>query len=571
MYRMSSSTQPVPCRRRFAALAMVALCAVAQAAPVTVPNGDFSDSANNGSVGGIIGSGSQTIGSGPWSGRWEGILGVLAAPTLTIGSGNARISGLVGVNVAGLLNNGGSFEQATSTPWQPNRRYTLAADVDAGGVLDLAVLQTGNAGIALTRGATRLASTAAAGSVTISLLSGTTYHMQLDYDTGPSVSGNVGVHLFAEPTNLLTVNLLTSVKFDNVTLNSRLLNPVPAALVAVDASPRSATVGQAVDPPLAIGVLDSLGDPVAGVSVSWTVPASGPSATVTPNPTVTGADGIARPTTTANTIAGSYSIFAHVDGVATPVQFDLTNLPGAPSTVGGAGGDGQSVVAGQPFAAPLVVEVEDAFGNAVPGTPVSFSAPAGGASATVPAAPVTTDANGRAQIMPVANAIAGRYQVHASVPGVAKPAAFTLTNLLDPSVQPIGDGTPTQSAAVDALFSCVLLVQVRDGEQPLAGLAVQFTAPASGPSATLSDGVDSGTMLTVDTDDSGHAWVQATANGIAGDYVVTAHLLYSTAAPIEFRLHNLDADDPLYANGFDGLCIPATEPDRAEAAATPAG
>lgn len=546
--------------RRIAALALLTLCAGARAVPVAIPNGDFSNPANQGSVGGLIGSGNRPIGSGPWSGRWNGILDLLAAPTLAIGSGQARIDGLIGVNVGGLLNNGGAFEQTLSAPWQPNRRYTLTADVTTTSVLDLPVLYTGNVGIGLARSATRVASSATSDTVTIGLLQGSTYRVQLVHDTGATVSGNLGVHLFAEPVGLLTANLLGTVSFDNVTLDSRALNQVPGGLAAIDATPRRATVDQVVDPALAIRVLDTEGDPIEGISVNWTVPSSGAGARVTPNPTLTGADGIARPTVTANTIAGSYAIHAQVAGIAAPVRFDLTNLPGAPSALDGASGSGQSAVGGAPFAAPLVVEVRDAFGNAVPGVTVAFSAPAGGASATLPA-PVTTGSDGRAQITPIANAIAGRYQVHATVAGVGTSAAFTLTNLLDPSVEPIGDGEPSQNATVESLFSCALLVRVSDGGQPRAGLAVEFSAPPSGPSATLSDGVDSGSTLRVDTDAEGYAWVTATANGIAGDYVVNAYLLYSLAPPIEFRLHNLAANDPLYASGFDGACIPAAGPD----------
>src|SRR5690606_32087606 len=80
----------------------------AQAANVPVPNGDFSSSGNVGSIGGGVLGASGTdvaIGSGPWKGTYFGVLGLLAPPTLSITPGEARIGGLLGVNVLGIVNN----------------------------------------------------------------------------------------------------------------------------------------------------------------------------------------------------------------------------------------------------------------------------------------------------------------------------------------------------------------------------------------------------------------------------------------------------------------------------------
>lgn len=119
-------------------------------AVVTVSNGDFSNPSNNGSIGGGVvgGSGGGPIGSGPWAGSFNGVAALLAPPTLTIGGGTAKISGLVGLNVGGILNNDGRFRLDTGIAWEPNRRYTLEAVVDTGSVLSTNILLGGNAGIA---------------------------------------------------------------------------------------------------------------------------------------------------------------------------------------------------------------------------------------------------------------------------------------------------------------------------------------------------------------------------------------------------------------------------------------
>lgn len=75
-------------------------------------------------------------------------------------------------------------------------------------------------------------------------------------------------------------------------------------------------------------------------------------------------------------------------------------------------------------------------------------------------------------------------------------------------------GSP-QSAGVGTTFQQPLKVTVVSGGAPLAGVAVNFTAPSSGASASLS-------AATAVTDSQGVAAVFATANSTPGSYTVTA-------------------------------------------------
>lgn len=633
-------------------------------AAITIANGDFSSSANEGSVGGgvIGGSGSAMIGSGPWSAAWSGVAGLLAPPTIVIGGGEVRISGLAGLDVAGILNNEARLTQDSGIPWQANRRYTISADIDAGALIDTSTLTSGNAGIALATGdssASRVGSTSG-GAGLLTLVGGSIYRLSLEVVTGASVSGTIHPHLYSEPANLLSAGLLDTVKFDNVLVTTHLIDQVATTLVPANPGPYSGSVGQPVAPALGIRVLDALGDPIAGISVSFAVPASGASATVVPNPAVTDANGVAQVVTTANTIAGSYQITATVAGIPAPQVFDMTNLAGPAATLGAASGSGQSAVAGTGFAAPVGLQVTDEFGNPVSGAEVTFTSPATGASSTFNPNPAISDANGNVQTTVTANTIAGTYEVAATVAGIpdpmvfeltnlAGPAAavgnlsgsgqgattgtsfatplalqvqdqygnavagtaitfaapasgasatlspvttnsgvdgyaattatanaiagayaisvsvgglgtvgsFSLTNMLDPSIGPTGQGEPNQNAAITTPFACSLLVQIVDGSgTPMPGLAVAFVAPASGASATLLRGANSGTSLQVDTDSNGFAWVDAQANAIEGSFTIGAQLLYSLAPPMQFNLRNLGPLDPIMSHGFDGLCLP---------------
>lgn len=634
------------------------------AAAITVPNGDFSSTPNNGSIGsGVIGgSGSGPIGVGPWDGNYSGVLGLLAPPALTIANQRATLAGLAGIDLLGIANNSGFFSQDLNEAFTANRRYLLSANIDAGYPLSLGVLNDSNAGLALTDDGVVVASTASSSNISLSLLSGTSYRLTLEYSTSASASGNIGVRLFAMPQNLVTADLLTSVSFSDVALSQSAINPLAAGIGSAGGTPQGATVNAAFAAPLAVQVVDSLGDPVSGVSVSFQAPGSGASATLSTTSAATDLNGLAQITATANAIAGAYSITASVDGVGTTARFDLTNIAGAVSSVGASTGTPQSATVNTAFSTALGVIVTDASNNPVPGITVRFTAPNAGASATFPSgATATTDASGLAQVSAGANTVAGTYTVSASVNGASAIAVFALSNGAGPAALalPIGgtpqnatvssafatplgvlvtdaygnpsngvsvtftapvngasaafppDGTVTtivtgpdgiananavanstpgsyqitadfsgqtnqtvfnltnaalpqphgtstsgdgQGASPNAAFQCALQLKVTDaGGIAMSGVSIQFVAPATGPSASLSDGINSGTQVTTTTDANGLTSVAATANAIAGSYAISAGVAGSDAALASYTLTNLDANDRMFTNGFDTM------------------
>lgn len=535
-----------------------AACGLASAAPVAIPNGDFSDSGNFGTIGGgvIGGSGTDvTIGAGPWTGSYAGVLGLLAPPTLTIAASQATIDGLAAANVLGILDNGGYFSQTLATTYVTQERYTLAADIDTGASLDVASLAAGNVGIALRSGGSTLASTATAPSQLVGLqpLGGTAYRLSLIFDSTGTTSGAIDVQLFALPQGLIGATLRTAVTFANVTLDATAINPVSSTIVAIGGTPQSATVATAFADPLEVRVTDAAGDPVSGVTVTFAAPGSGASATLSSDTAVTAIDGSASITATAGTVAGTYAVTASIDGVDTPASFSLTNLAGSAATTSAAAGTPQTTAINTPFPLPLIVFVADAFGNAVAGVDVAFAAPGTGASATLSTSDVVTDANGLAQVGATANAQVGSYQVSATVAGVATSALFDLSNVVDAGTTVGGGSGDGQRAGLGDHFACALSVTVTNAEgAPQAGYAVDFVAPDSGPSAILFDGVISGTTLRVLSDAGGEATVNATANDIAGDYVVTAALVGSSAPVVEFALSNIGS--LIFSNGFDRPC-----------------
>ena len=194
------------------------------------------------------------------------------------------------------------------------------------------------------------------------------------------------------------------------------------------------------------------------------------------------------------------------------------------------GGTPQSATVHEPFAQTLGVRVTDAYGHAVPNVVVTFTAPADGASANLSSSTATSDANGLASVVATANAIAGSYTVSASIKGVASSASFALTNTPGAPAAIASTGGTPQSAAVGQPFAQALAVRVTDADgNPIAGASVQYTVPSSGASAVLS-------AASAVTDSNGDASVSATANSIAGGYVVDAAIGDVSAS---FALTNL--------------------------------
>ncbi len=303
--------------------------------------------------------------------------------------------------------------------------------------------------------------------------------------------------------------------------------PPQPSISVVSGTPQSATTGTSFGAPLKAQVVDaSSSDPIAGVTVTFTAPATGASATFNSSNTtqaITDALGIATsPVPVANSMASTYSVIASAAGAPTSAAFTLTNTPVASNTITVVSGTPQSVTVGTSFAV-LKAKVLDGSSNPIAGVTVTFTAPASGASATFNGSNSTqaiTDSLGVAtSTAPLANSSAGTYDVVASATGVPNTATFTLTNTaIASNTITVVSGTP-QSVTVNTSFA-VLKAKVLDGSSnPIAGVTVTFTAPASGASATF-NGSNSTQAI---TDSLGVATSTAPlANSSAGTYDVVA-------------------------------------------------
>lgn len=227
-----------------------------------------------------------------------------------------------------------------------------------------------------------------------------------------------------------------------VTFNLTNTTGAPASILATKGMSQSAGINSTYAFPLVVNVVDSGQNPVQFAMVVFNAPSSGASGTFADSGTnttsaATDANGVATSTAfTANSTAGPDNVTATVAGVSTPASFNLMNVAGSPATITAISGTQQKAVISTSFSAPLVAKVFDSFSNPVVGAAVTFSAPTSPASGTFSNGTTsetdTTDVNGMAtsSVFSANGTTGGPYTVAASVPGVATPADFSLTNTL---------------------------------------------------------------------------------------------------------------------------------------------
>ena len=312
------------------------------------------------------------------------------------------------------------------------------------------------------------------------------------------------------------------------------LADVPASItVAASASPQQMTVLQPFAMPLTVVVRDRFGNAAPGATVTFTVPAAEPSATLAAGSSPTDATGTASVVATAGARTGSYVVYAAVDGIAEPAAFSLTNTAGSPATLVIAGGDGQRTTVDTDFTSPLAVLVLDANNNPVPNAVVTFTAPFQPATATLAASSAQSDATGIATITAHASVVAGNYTVTAALTGASSPVSFLLSNAPGPAATITASPSSTpQNAQVDQAFATALVARVADAyDNGVPGVTVTYAAPATGATGALS-------APTAVTGPDGRSSVALVAGTVAGGYVITA-TAPGVADPAEFSVANL--------------------------------
>ena len=200
---------------------------------------------------------------------------------------------------------------------------------------------------------------------------------------------------------------------------ANLIGP-PASVVATSGGGQSQTVGKQFANPLVAAVVDAYGN-VVPIQVSFSAPST-PAATF--SNIKTDAAGFTSAQATADKVAGTYNVRASYQSLP-PATFTLTNNPDSAASIAATGGTPQSTTPGANFPQQLQAEVQDKYGNGVPGKTVTFDS--GGAGTFQGSVSVITGPNGIA-IAPVLKAglAVGSFNGTAKSTGAGATAKFDL-------------------------------------------------------------------------------------------------------------------------------------------------
>jgi uncharacterized protein (TIGR03437 family) len=328
------------------------------------------------------------------------------------------------------------------------------------------------------------------------------------------------------------VSSATSVAF-NITAGA------PTSITATGGASQSALINTMYGAPLQATVTDVAGNPVAGVAVTFNAPLSGASGTFNGQLTIvatTDAQGHALASITANNIAGSFAAAASSTAITGSAVFDLTNLPAGSSSLVFVQQPANTAAA-QTIAPPVTVQVRDASGNPeqVAGIPIVIALYSGTGALTGTVVQLT-NSSGVATFNDLRIGATGTKTLQATssqqAPATSHP--FQITAGAAANVVVYG-GSP-QSTTVGQPFASLLQAQVTDAAgNPVGGVSVTFTAPASGPSGTFAG------VATAVTDANGLATApRLTANNTVGSFTVTAAVT-GVSSQAAFALTNLPA------------------------------
>ena len=343
----------------------------------------------------------------------------------------------------------------------------------------------------------------------------------IDYQApnlGQQISATGGFY----PTTVQATSGANTVNFYITTIpgpGNPIADPTPTLVTPVPGTTLTAQAGQAVPQPnglIGVRIASSLGVGIPNVSISLNngglSTAQFPSATCSsPASVLSDTSGavtcavVAGPaigTEPINVVVGYFTTFSNA--------FTLTVTPGPPGKITIVQGNNQSGAPGQLLPLALKVQVSDASGNVLAGTPVTWQVVTAG-TATLSGVSSATDTNGFASALATLGNVAGPATVTVTAGTVT--ATFTITvNIAAAGLQKVsGDA---QTTLISTQFGSPLVVQVVDSKgNPVAGATVNFSVTTG--SATLGS-------PTASTGSNGQASTTVTAGSSAGAITVTA-------------------------------------------------
>ncbi len=282
------------------------------------------------------------------------------------------------------------------------------------------------------------------------------------------------------------------------------LGPDDIAAIRISAgNGQTAAAGTELPVRPAVQAVDDGGQPIPGVSISFTVVEGG--GAVSPAVATTDQNGIADVSWTLGPEPGEHVLRASTGRLATQLTFTTTGVVGPAAIIEQQAGDQQTATAGRPVATRPAVRVTDQVGNPVVGVEVTFAVASGGGQ--IIGASTVTGSTGVATLLEwILGPDPGPNTLTASAEGLT-PATLTATGVPGPAIVTIvgGDGQTAVAGTTLPTPPAVLVTDARG--KPVSQVAVAFTVVGGGGS------VSSGTAT---TDDAGMAVVQWTLGPLVG-------------------------------------------------------
>ncbi len=201
----------------------------------------------------------------------------------------------------------------------------------------------------------------------------------------------------------------------------------PARIVRVSVAQDSVAVGAALDPPLGVRVVSSLGDPVEGVPVRFAL-ISGPGQVPT-GLAVSDTKGIAEGTFQAASDLGESVVRVDIPSASqvAPLQFRVTTVPAGEVRLTTSAGDGQSAESGTQLPLPFTVTAKTPGGVAAGGVRIVWAIASGPDGAHLTSDTTFTGADGHTQNLLTLGSGQGDYAVRAFATGGVKTDTATFT------------------------------------------------------------------------------------------------------------------------------------------------
>ena len=196
----------------------------------------------------------------------------------------------------------------------------------------------------------------------------------------------------------------------------------PTRLSIVSGDNQTGIIGETLANPFVVRVRDQRGDPMGGVTVTFTVIEGGGTLSVVT--VMTDENGQAKSTLTLGPDPGTNTVEVSVEGISQTQTFNAAAIlpPPTPTTLSGISDGEQDELTDETD--PPIIEVHDQYGNPLEDVPVTFTIlePDGSIRTTTG----TTDENGRAEFTLPPNSDPGTYTITANVEGIAETVTFTV-------------------------------------------------------------------------------------------------------------------------------------------------